>query len=118
MHLIGGRILDFKEYQEEMKRTASDFSNKSENLALGALGIAGEAGEVADYLKKVLFHNHELSHDVLGKELGDVLWYITYLASVINMSLDDIAIMNIEKLRIRYPDGWDEQRSINRDSSL
>jgi NTP pyrophosphatase (non-canonical NTP hydrolase) len=111
-------MLNFHDYQEEMKRTASDICNKPDNLALGAMGIAGEAGEVADYLKKVLFHKHELSREALGRELGDVLWYIAYLASVINMDLEDIATMNIEKLRIRYPDGWDEQRSINRDSSL
>jgi NTP pyrophosphatase (non-canonical NTP hydrolase) len=106
--------LDFDEYQEQMKRTASDTDYKAENLALGAMGIAGEAGEVADYLKKVLFHKHEFSRETLSKELGDVLWYIAYLAAVMDMSLGEVAQMNIEKLKKRYPDGWDEQRSINR----
>lgn len=110
--------MDFKKYQMEMKRTAADLSDKPENFALGAMGITGEAGEVADYIKKVLFHNHELSREKLAKELGDVLWYITYLSSILGYDLEEIAQMNIEKLRNRYPNGWDPQNSINRDSSF
>lgn len=110
--------MDFDMYQEEMKRTASDLRNLPENLALGAMGITGEAGEVADYLKKVIFHKHELSREVLGKELGDVLWYLTYLATIMDFNLSEIAQMNIEKLRKRYPEGWDEEKSINREKEL
>jgi NTP pyrophosphatase (non-canonical NTP hydrolase) len=106
--------LEFEQYQKEMKRTASDLSYKAENLALGAMGIAGEAGEVADYIKKIIFHKHEMSTEKLALELGDVLWYISYLASVIGYDLDQIAEMNIEKLRKRYPKGWDAEKSINR----
>ena len=106
--------LEFEQYQQEMKRTASDISYKPENLALGAMGIAGEAGEVADYIKKILFHNHKLSTEKLALELGDVLWYITYLSSVIGYDLNQIAELNLEKLKKRYPEGWDAEKSINR----
>ncbi len=108
--------MTFEEYQNEMKRTASDLSESRENLSLGGLGIAGEAGEVADYIKKVLFHSHEFSKEKLAEELGDVLWYIAYLASVSGYPLEKIAKMNVEKLKKRYPDGWDESRSINREN--
>ena len=110
--------MTFEEYQLEMKRTASQFEINNENLCLGAMGIAGEAGEVADYIKKVVFHSHELSKEKLAEELGDVMWYITYLSQVIGYNLSDIAEINMNKLRKRYPEGWDEKRSINRDKSI
>ncbi|GAA0178512.1 nucleoside triphosphate pyrophosphohydrolase family protein [Clostridium sediminicola] len=106
--------MTFEEYQEEMKRTAGDMSNLKECLSLGAMGISGEAGEVTDYIKKVVYHSHEMSKENLVKELGDVLWYITYLAETVGYKLEDIAEINKNKLRKRYPDGWDEERSINR----
>ena len=92
--------MDFREYEKEMKRTAGEFIKlDKKGLALGAMGISGEAGEVTDYIKKILFHEHELSKDKLIEELGDVLWYITYLSKVIGVDLETIANRNIEKLR-------------------
>lgn len=110
--------MTFEEYQQEMKRTASQFEISNENLCLGGMGIAGEAGEVADYIKKVVFHSHELSKEKLAEELGDVMWYIAYLSEVIGYSLSEIADINSNKLRKRYPDGWDEKRSINRVTNI
>lgn len=110
--------MTFEEYQQEMKRTASKFEITNENLCLGAMGIVGEAGEVADYIKKVVFHSHELSREKIAEELGDVMWYLAYLSEVIGYSLNEIAEINSNKLRKRYPDGWDEKRSINRETSL
>ncbi len=106
--------MDFEIYQKEMKRTANNLELSKDNLSLGAMGISGESGEVTDYLKKVIFHKHELSKEKLAEELGDVLWYITYLASVIDYDLKDIAEMNINKLKSRYPKGFDSDKSINR----
>lgn len=108
-------MLQFDEYEEEMKRTASDLKLTKDNLALGAMGISGEAGEVTDYIKKVLYHSHELSKEELAKELGDVLWYLTYLTELIGYSLSDIAELNLNKLKKRYPEGWNTERSINRE---
>ncbi|ABS42895.1 MULTISPECIES: nucleoside triphosphate pyrophosphohydrolase family protein [Clostridium] len=108
--------MDFKDYEKEMKRTAGEFIKLDKNgLALGSMGISGEAGEVTDYIKKVLFHGHELCEDKLIEELGDVLWYITYLSKVIGSDLETIANKNIEKLKKRYPEGWDPDRSIHRE---
>ncbi|KEI78146.1 nucleotide pyrophosphohydrolase [Clostridium botulinum A2 117] len=108
--------MDFKDYEKEMKRTAGEFIKLDKNgLALGSMGISGEAGEVTDYIKKVLFYGHELCEDKLIEELGDVLWYITYLSKVIGSDLETIANKNIEKLKKRYPEGWDPDRSIHRE---
>jgi NTP pyrophosphatase (non-canonical NTP hydrolase) len=103
-------IETFVEYQHEVIRTM----NHSSGLANYALGLAGEAGETADYLKKVLFHGHELDNEKLMKELGDVLWYITAVAEFNGYDLEQIAQMNIIKLRQRYPDGFDQTKSIKR----
>ena len=78
------------------------------------MGLAGESGEVCDYLKKVVFHGHELDKDQLCKELGDVLWYVATLATTAGLSLGEIARANVVKLQLRYPDGFDSTRSMNR----
>lgn len=93
-------------YQVEALRTAAQHSTADLTLAVHGLGIAGEAGEVADYLKKVVGHSHELDTLKVAKEIGDVLWYVALLADDIGLTLAEVATMNIEKLRARYPDGF------------
>lgn len=107
--------MNFKEYQENMKRTAGSCELTNENLCWGAMGISGEAGEVTDYLKKVVFHSHELDKEKVAEELGDVLWYIACTAEIIGYDLEQIAEINIQKLKKRYPYGWDVERSKNRE---
>ncbi|MDV3427036.1 MAG: nucleoside triphosphate pyrophosphohydrolase family protein [Bacillota bacterium] len=106
--------MDLNQYQNEMLRTAGDISLNNENLTLGALGISGEAGEVTDYIKKVVFHGHKLEKEKIILELGDVLWYLSYISKVIDVPLEKIADMNIEKLKKRYPEGFSQEKSINR----
>lgn len=108
--------MTLNEYQVEAMRTASGVSNScDENLVLnGAMGLNGEAGEVIDILKKYMFQGHKLDKEHIAKELGDCLWYIAILARGIGYDLDDIAEMNKAKLRKRYPDGFDAEKSLNR----
>lgn len=104
------------DYQKEALRTAS--SIKEEDLILnGALGLSGESGEVADIIKKYMFQGHELDKEKLIDELGDVCWYIAILAKGLNVELDEVLLHNVEKLRTRYPKGFDTQKSINRDEA-
>jgi NTP pyrophosphatase (non-canonical NTP hydrolase) len=87
------------------------------NLATLGLGIAGEAGEVADIIKKIVGHGHPLdvpTKDKLNKELGDVLWYVATLCYALNLQMEDVAEANIYKLRTRYPEGFSTERSMNR----
>lgn len=108
------------EYQKEAMRTATRAEGEEVDpevhVAVLALGLAGEAGEVADLIKKTLGHGHALESAVLQKELGDVLWYLAVLAKHFGMSLDGIAAANIHKLRLRYPDGFTRAASIGRTS--
>lgn len=101
--------MNFKEYQEQAAR------NDCGNLTVHFLGLCGEAGEVVELFKKHIGHGHDLDKSKLIKELGDVLWYISAIATGVNLSLDDIAQANIDKLKARYPNKFSIERSINRD---
>ena len=101
------------DYQRLAARTMGP-RTREQQLANVALGLAGEAGEVADTLKKHLFHAHPLDTAELAKELGDCLWYVAGAATALGLSLGEIGAGNIEKLRRRYPDGFSEERSLNR----
>jgi NTP pyrophosphatase (non-canonical NTP hydrolase) len=103
--------MDFNDYQILAKRTMVDGQSQIVNYALG---LAGETGETVDFIKKWMFHGHYLDHAKLESELGDVLWYVSALATSFGYSLEEIAEMNIEKLKARYPQGFSESDSINR----
>ena len=108
--------MTLNQYQTEAMRTASGMTAASdENLMLnGAMGLNGEAGEVIDILKKYMFQGHDLDKDHVAKECGDCLWYLAILAKGAGYTLDEIAEMNKEKLRKRYPDGFEAGRSLHR----
>ena len=105
-------------YQKEALRTEAgmlhggDFEKRLEN---GLMGLNGEAGECIDLLKKHLFQGHPLDFTALAEELGDVAWYLAVSANVIGYDLSDIFEMNIKKLRKRYPDGFEVEKSVNRE---
>lgn len=106
-----------KRYQEEAARTGgSDLKpeNREKGLSCAGLGLAGESGEVADLIKKVLHHRHPLDEGKLKKEAGDVLWYLAHLCNVLGWELEEVALLNVEKLRARYPDGFTTEASLNR----
>lgn len=91
-------------YQVHATRTQNRSLDCSTQLATLGLGIAGEAGEVADLIKKHLGHGHDLDWDKLREELGDVLWYVACLADRLGFKLAEVAAANVEKLKRRYPD--------------
>jgi len=106
--------MDFDQYQKMANFTAAVQRTDSERMACSAMGLAGEAGEFCDHIKKHLFHGHALDKEHVLKELGDVLWYVAYAATVLDLSLDDVAVKNIEKLKARYPDGFNFADSMAR----
>lgn len=106
--------MNMNEYQQLASRTAPKEDKSTRQLANYALGLAGEAGETVDYLKKIIFHKHDFDKENLKKELGDVLWYVSQVARVADIEMDDIATSNIEKLKKRYPEGFSSSDSINR----
>lgn len=104
------------DYQRMASRTAGE-ENREEWLLNAALGLSGESGEVADIIKKYRFHGHELNLDELKKELGDCCWYIALFCTALKIDLQEVMEDNIEKLKKRYPEGFDKSRSINREEN-
>jgi NTP pyrophosphatase (non-canonical NTP hydrolase) len=100
------------EYQGLASRTANDHEYSLINYGLG---LTGESGEVADIIKKHMFHGHEMDNQDILKELGDVLWYVSNIARECGFSLETVASQNINKLKKRYPEGFSTERSVNRD---
>jgi NTP pyrophosphatase (non-canonical NTP hydrolase) len=96
-------VLD--EYSEFVNKGVSlDPDNATQRLNLGAMGLAGEGGEVVDHIKKHVFHGKEIDMDYLLLELGDTLWYYTLILRTLNLSLEDVIAANVKKLEARYPD--------------
>ncbi len=106
--------MDWEQYRQDVFRTVRPDLEAKDRLLSGALGLCGEAGEVADQLKKHFFHGHPLDQAKLSSELGDVLWYWVLLCDTLGLSMESVVAGNVEKLRRRYPDGFSTEHSINR----
>jgi len=109
----------FDTYEDLALRTASaeSLAGSMSMLNTAALGLSGESGEIADHVKKVMFHGHPLddaTRDKIAKEIGDILWYCAMGARGLGIGLGEIARMNVEKLKKRYPEGFSSERSLNR----
>lgn len=107
--------MGFDEYQELAGVTDGQASAElKDRLNVGCLGLAGEAGEVLELIKKFLYHGHGLDDAKFTKELGDVQWYIARLAKARDIKLSAVAHANIEKLRARYGEKFSTHASLNR----
>ena len=102
------------EYQKLAMTTLNPELNKKDVLINGVMGLCGESGEAIDLVKKHLHQGHELDREKLIKELGDIAWYLAEAATALDADLDDILASNIDKLRRRYPEGFDADKSIHR----
>lgn len=100
--------MNFQDYQEKSRKTAL-YPNIGKNFVYPVIGLAGETGEVSEKIKKVIRDKNGVIDDdtreAIKKELGDVLWYVSQLATELGLSLDDIAENNIEKLYSRFERG-------------
>ena len=106
--------MTIKEYQSLAMTTLNPDLSKKDVLINGVMGLCGESGEAIDIVKKWLAQGHELDKEKLAKELGDICWYLADTATALDLSLEDIMAANIEKLKKRYPDGFNAERSRNR----
>lgn len=107
--------MTFTEYQALAMRTSRKDISPDEHVMNGILGIAGESGECADLVKKRFYQDGRAIVNDMREELGDLLWYIAETATAMRIDLNEIAEGNIEKLRRRYPDGFDPERSLHRE---
>lgn len=102
------------DYQRAAMRTDNKDQTAEERMLDALFGLCGEAGEVMDAYKKYRFQGHETYKDEMIIECSDLLWYAAKLADVLGVTLGEVMERNIEKLKKRFPDGFDKARSINR----
>lgn len=106
--------MTINEYQNLALRTLNPKLNKKEILINGVMGLCGESGEAIDIVKKHLAQGHDLDQEHLIQELGDIAWYLAETAYALDVSLETVLENNIKKLSERYPEGFDEDKSKNR----
>lgn len=106
--------ITMNEYQQLAEKTSGAGKDGERRKIIAALGLAGEAGEFANMIKKLTAHGHEIPAQKLAEELGDVMWYIAEAATACGLTLNEIAAGNIAKLQARYPEGFSEEASRNR----
>ena len=103
------------EYQRFAMTTLNPDLKQKDVLINGVMGLCGEAGEAIDIVKKHLHQGHELDREKLIKELGDIAWYLAETAYALDIELDEVLEGNIAKLKARYPEGFDTERSVHRE---
>ena len=112
--LASAEPLTANEYQRRAMTTLNPALSEKDVLLNGVMGLCGEAGECIDIVKKHLHQGHELDKARLARELGDVAWYLAETAQALGIPLEDILRGNLDKLKKRYPQGFEAARSVNR----
>ena len=133
MAIEGDFLMDYQEFVDEVSSDATRNHNNSftdaldivdeqgvepSRLLTAGIGLSGEVGEFNDIVKKCVFQGKELDDDVvnhLRSELGDIMWYVAQGCIALDTSIEEIIDINTAKLKDRYPGGFDEFRSDNRD---
>ena len=106
--------MEINEYQKLAMTTLNPELNRKDILINSVMGLCGESGEAIDIVKKWLAQGHELDKEHLAKELGDIAWYLAEAATALDLPLEQILQANLDKLRKRYPEGFDTRRSLAR----
>ena len=102
------------EFVNKSERTINQELSHEQQISNAIFGLHGELGEVTDSIKKQLYQGHTLSKDDLEEEIGDMLFYLAWLFRLYNIDMETVLEKNVEKLKKRYPDGFDVERSIKR----
>lgn len=106
--------MTLNEYQALARRTQNKELTPVDRREHALKGMCSEVGEIHGAYQKV-YQGHEVNTDDVIKELGDVMWFVAEMADALGVDLDDVATRNIDKLRKRYPEGFDADKSINRE---
>lgn len=107
--------MKINEYQKLAMTTKNPKLNQNDLLINSVMGLCGESGEAIDIVKKWFAQGHELDKKHLAEELGDICWYLAEAATALDLSLEDIMKGNIDKLKKRYPKGFDTEKSSKRE---
>lgn len=102
-------------YQELAERTINKNLTKDEQINHALFGMSGEVGEILSIYQKQ-YQGHEIDEEELKKEVGDLIWFVAEYCTVMGWEMDEVLYKNINKLKRRYPDGFEAERSVNRDN--
>ena len=103
-------VNSFRVRIDELLNDSKQFNVKIPELLTAAVGLPAEAGEFTEVVKKTIFQGKPLTEDNifhLKRELGDLCWYLAVACAALNTSLDEVLVMNVEKLSARYPQGFE-----------
>ena len=106
--------MELNEYQKLAERTINYRLRRDEVLRHSLFEMCAELGEIHSIYQKV-YQGHHIKVDDLKKEVGDLLWGIAEFCTVNEFTLEEIAEINIAKLKERYPDGFSPEKSLNRE---
>lgn len=106
--------LTIEQYSQMSLRTVPEMNYRSD-ITNACMGIAGESGELVDMFKKILFHDKPMDKEKVVNEIGDVIFYINWLACTLGITWDEILTTNVVKLQARYPEGFSTEAANNRD---
>lgn len=106
--------MQVNDYQQQAMTTLNPALSKRDVLINSVMGLCGESGEAIDIVKRWMAQGHELDREHLKKELGDIAWYLAEAATALDVPLEEIFQGNLDKLKKRYPEGFDTRRSLVR----
>ena len=106
--------MEINEYQKQAMTTLNPALSRKDVLINSVMGLCGESGEAIDIVKKWLAQGHALDKAHLARELGDIAWYLAEAATALDIPLEEILQANLDKLKKRYPEGFEVQRSQTR----
>ena len=106
--------MEIKEFQDISFRTMPKNLWFPDILVNMCMGISGESGEVIDLFKKHLFQGHSLDKKKVAEEIGDLMFYIVNLCTLLDLDMRVVLQGNVDKLKKRYPNGFEVEKSINR----
>lgn len=102
--------MNLKEYQKFCKASAKKFRRKKDAINCWALGVSGEAGDLAGCVKKTLYHGNDQRVGI-KENIGDTLWYLAMVCDFYGWELEDVLEKNVKKLAARFPKGFIEKRA-------
>lgn len=105
--------MQMNEYQKAAARSINPALYPEQVLHHALHGMSGEVGEIHSIYQKS-YQGHEIDTDHVKKELGDLLWFIAEYCTAMGWALEEVAQMNIDKLKARYPEGFSEDKSLHR----
>ena len=106
--------MDMREYQELARRTQNFELSNRERMLHALHGLSAETGEIHSIFQKI-YQGHSFDVDVVADEIGDLEWFVSELCDCLGLDMEEVCKRNIEKLKKRYPQGFDAERSVHRD---